>query len=190
MNAQAGTEGVGGSPLPPPVLADVPRATFLLLGAWTTLLEGALLLVMLPVLVLSTREITPPRDILLFGAAGALCLIGGAVIYLPRRGAWWIAIAAPVVAGAYLATADDIASAGEHYAAIGLSVLAVVLLVLGRPAAGSSEAIAIAGAKIPFRVKVTATWIAIFFLLGLFLALSNLDFGFIADSFWYIANGL
>ena len=134
--------------IPPPVLEDVPKATFLLLGAWTTLLEGALLLVMLPVLVLSTREITPPRDIFLFGTAGALCLIGGAAIYVPRRGAWWIAVAAPIASGAYLATSDGIASTNEHYVAIGLSALAVVLLVLGRPAAGNSEAIAIAG-RIP-----------------------------------------
>jgi polar amino acid transport system permease protein len=190
MEAQAGTVGAGGSRLPPPVVEDIPKATFLLLGAWTALLEGALLLVMLPVLVLSTREITPPREIALFAAAGVFCLVGGALIYAPRRWTWWIAVAAPVAAGVYLAAYDSIASTGESYVAIGLSVLAVILLVLGRSAAGSTEAIALAGARIPFRVKVTAAWIAIFFLLGLFLALSNLDFGFIAENFWYIAKGL
>jgi polar amino acid transport system permease protein len=145
---------------------------------------------MLPVLVLSTREITPPRDIFLFGVAGVLCLVGGAAVYAPRRWAWWVAVAAPVAAGVYIGAYDDIASTGESYVALGLSVLAVALLVLGRSAAGNSEAIALAGARIPFRVKVTAAWIAIFFLLGLFLALSNLDFGFIAENFWYIAKGL
>jgi polar amino acid transport system permease protein len=171
-------------------VGDVPRATFLLLGSWTTLLEGALLLVVLPVLVLSTREITPPREIVLFGAAGVACVIGGALVYVPRRWLWWISVAAPVASGVYLFGLDDIASTGETSVAVALSAAAAVLLIIGRSAAGNSEAIALAGAKIPFRVKVTATWLAIFFLLGLFLTLSDLDFGFIADNFWYIAKGL
>jgi polar amino acid transport system permease protein len=190
MEARTGTVGAEGSRLPPPVITDVPKATFLLLGSWTTLLEGALLLVMLPVLVLSTRVDIPPRDITQFAAAGVLCVIGGAVVYLPRRWGWWVALAAPIVAGAYIGWLDDISSTGESYVAVGLSALAVVLLLIGRPAAGNSEAIALAGARIPFRAKVTGTWVAIFFLLGVFLALSDLDFGFIAENFWYIAKGL
>ncbi len=190
MEARTGTVGAEESRLPPPVVTDVPKATFLLLGSWTTLLEGALLLVMLPVLVLSTREDIPPRHIWEFAAVGALCVIGGAAVYLPRRWGWWLAIAAPIIAGGYLASIDDIASTGESYVAVGLSALAIALLLIGWPAAGNSEAIALAGARIPFRAKVTATWVAIFFLLGLFLALSDLDFGFIAENFWYIAKGL
>jgi hypothetical protein len=162
----------------------------LLLGSWTALLEGALLIVMLPVLVLSTRADIPPRDIGLFAVAGVACLIGGAAVYVPRRSAWWLAIAAPVAAGIYLGWFDDIASSWQSAVSVALSALAAVLLLVGRPAAGNSEAIALAGARIPFRVKVTATWIAIFFLLGLFLALSDLDFSFIADNFAYIAKGL
>ena len=34
------------------------------------------------------------------------------------------------------------------------------------------------------------TWVAIFFMIGLFLALSDLDFGFIRENLWYIAKGL
>jgi polar amino acid transport system permease protein len=122
--------------------------------------------------------------------AGVACLIGGAAVYVPRRSAWWLAIAAPVAAGIYLGWFDDIASSWQSAVSVALSALAAVLLLVGRPAAGNSEAIALAGARIPFRVKVTATWIAIFFLLGLFLALSDLDFSFIADNFAYIAKGL
>ena len=190
MNAQAGTEGAGGSRLPPPYLQDVPRATFLLLASWTILLEGALLLVFLPILVFSTRAIIPPGDIALFAAAGVACLIGGAAIYVPRRWTWWVAIAAAVVAGGYLLAVGGLTSDREGYVAAALSAVAVVFLLLGATAAGNSEALAIASSRIPFRVKVTATWVAIFFILGLFLALSDLDFSFIAETFWYIAKGL
>jgi polar amino acid transport system permease protein len=48
----------------------------------------------------------------------------------------------------------------------------------------------LASARIPFRIKVTATWIAIFLMLGLFLALSELDFAFIREFAWYITKGL
>ena len=190
MVVRTGSVGAEGSRLPPPVVEDAPKATFLLLGSWTELLEGALLLVLLPVLVFSTKAIIPPRDIALFGACGAACLIGGAAVYLPRRWGWWIAVAAPVASGAYLWAVEGLTAAREGYAAAALSAVAVVLLVIGRPAAGNTEALALASAKIPFRVKVTATWIAVFFILGLFLALSDLDFGFIAENFWYIARGL
>jgi polar amino acid transport system permease protein len=47
-----------------------------------------------------------------------------------------------------------------------------------------------ASARIPFRIKVTAVWIAIFFMLGLFLSLSALDTGFMRDVGWYITKGL
>jgi polar amino acid transport system permease protein len=62
--------------------------------------------------------------------------------------------------------------------------------LIGKPAAGHTEALALASAKIPFRLKVTATWIAIFFMLGIFLVLSDLDRPFIRENFWYIAKGL
>ncbi len=190
MNAQAGTEGAGGSRLPPAYLQEVPRATFLLLASWTILLEGALLLVFLPILVFSTRAIIPPGDIALFATAGVVCLVGGAAIYAPRRWTWWVAIAAAVGAGGYLLAVGGLTSDREGYVAAALSAVAVVFLLLGATAAGNSEALAIASSRIPFRVKVTATWVAIFFILGLFLALSDLDFSFIAETFWYIAKGL
>ncbi len=190
MDAQAGTEGAGGSRLPPPYLEDVPRATFLLFASWTLLLEGALLLVFLPILIFSTKAIIPPADIALFAAAGVACLVGGAAIYVPRRWTWWVALAAAVGAGGYLLAVGGLTSDREGYVAAGLSAVAVILLLLGSSAAGNSEALALAAGRIPFRVKVTATWIAVFFILGLFLALSDLDFGFIAENFWYIAKGL
>ena len=66
----------------------------------------------------------------------------------------------------------------------------MVLLLVGKSAAGDTEALALASARLPFRLKVALVWAAIFFMLGLFLALSDLDFRFIAENFTYIAKGL
>jgi polar amino acid transport system permease protein len=177
----------GPSPAP---LTESPQATLLLLGSWVILLEGALIVIFLPILVFSTKENIPPGDIAAFGTAGVLCLVGGALIYMPRRWTWWVALAATLGCSGYLLAVGGLASEAEGYVAAGLTAIAVVLLALGRPAAGNSEALAFASARIPFRVKVTATWIAIFFMLGIFLALSDLDFEFIRENLWYIAKGL
>jgi polar amino acid transport system permease protein len=184
------TVGAEGPRLPPEPLAESPRATFLLLGSWVILLEGALIVIFLPILVFSTKEDIPPADIAAFGAVGVLCLAGGGLIYVPRRWTWWAAFAATLACAGYLLAAGGLASEGEAYVAAGLTAIAVVLLGLGRTAAGNTEALAFASARIPFRVKVTATWIAIFFMLGIFLALSDLDFPFIKDNLWYMAKGL
>jgi polar amino acid transport system permease protein len=177
----------GPSPAP---LTESPQATFLLLGSWVILLEGALIVIFLPILVFSTKENIAPGDIAAFGTAGVFCLVGGALIYMPRRWTWWVALAATLGCSGYLLAVGGLASEAEGYVAAGLTAIAVVLLALGRPAAGNSEALAFASARIPFRVKVTATWIAIFFMLGIFLALSDLDFEFIRENLWYIAKGL
>jgi polar amino acid transport system permease protein len=184
------TAGAENPRLPPAHLAEPPRAIFLLLGSWVILLQGALLIIFLPILVFSRKEAIPPGDIAVFGGLGVLCLVGGAVVYLARRWTWWVALAATLVCSGYLLAVGGLASEGEGYAAAGLSAIAVALLVLGRAASGDTEALALASARIPFRVKVTATWIAIFFMVGIFLALSDLDFSFIADNLWYITKGL
>jgi polar amino acid transport system permease protein len=162
----------------------------LLLASWVILLQGALILVFLPILVFQTKDIIPTGHIALVGGVGVLSLVGGGLIYLPRRWTWWLALAATLTCGGYLLAAGGLTSQREGYVAAALSAIAVILLLLGRPAAGNSEALALASARIPFRAKVTATWIAIFFILGIFLALSQLDFGFIRENAWYITKGL
>jgi polar amino acid transport system permease protein len=161
-----------------------------LLAAWVILLQGALMLIFLPILVFETKETIPPSDIAAFGAVGVLCLAAGGLVYVPRRWTWWSALGATLACGGYLLAVGGLASAREGYVAAILSGIAVILLIAGRPAAGNSEALALASARIPFRVKVTATWIGIFFILGIFLALSQLDFGFIREFAWYITKGL
>jgi polar amino acid transport system permease protein len=190
MTALAGTAGAEDPRLPLASLDRPGHATFLLLGSWVILLQGALILVFLPVLVFSTKENTPPGDIALVGMAGALCLVGGALLYLPKRWTWWVALADTLASAGYLLAAGGLTSVREGYLAAVLTGIALVLLVLGRTAAGNTEALALASARIPFRLKVGATWIAIFLMLGLFLALSDLDAEFIRENFWYIAKGL
>jgi polar amino acid transport system permease protein len=190
VSALVGTTGAEDPRLPSAHLDEPPRAVALLLAAWVILLEGALILVFMPVLIFTTKEILPPSEIVAFGLAGAACLVGGGLVYLPRRWTWWAALASTVAVAAYLVAVGGLASAREGYVAAVLSAIAVLLLLLGFPAAGNTEALSLASARIPFRIKVTAVWIAIFFMLGLFLALSDLDFSFIRESAWYIAKGL
>ena len=172
-----------------PVVSTLP-ATFLLLASWVILLQGALLVLFLPLLVFSTKENIPPTDIGAFGVVGVACIAGGSLIYLARRWTWWLALAVTLFAAGYLWAVGGLTSERETYATAVLSAVAVVLLLLGRRAGGDPEGLALASARIPFRLKVTVTWVAIFFMIGLFLALSDLDFAFIRENLWYIAKGL
>jgi polar amino acid transport system permease protein len=162
----------------------------LLLAAWVIMLQGALILIFLPVLVFTTKDIIPPGNIASFGLAGVVALAGGGLVYVPRRWTWWTALASTVACAAYLVAVGGLASAREGYVAAALTAFAVILLLLGFPAAGNTDALSMASARIPFRIKVTAVWIAIFFMLGLFLALSDLDTTFMRDVGWYITKGL
>ena len=190
MSAAVSTTGAEDPRLPSAHLEEPPRAVALLLASWVILLQGALIVIFLPVLVFTTKDVIPPADIAAAGSVGVLCLAGGGLVYVPRRWTWWTALASTVGCAAYLLAVGGLASAREGYVAAALSAIAVVLLVLGAPAAGNTEALSLASARIPFRIKVTATWIAIFLMLGLFLALSELDFGFIREFAWYITKGL
>ena len=176
--------------LPSAHLAEPPRAVALLLAAWVIMLQGALILIFLPVLVFTTKDVIPPSNIVSFGLAGVVALVGGGLIYAPRRWTWWTALASTIACAAYLLAVGGLASAREGYVAAALTAIAVILLLLGSPAAGNTEALSLASARIPFRIKVTAVWIAIFFMLGLFLALSELDFSFIREFAWYMTKGL
>jgi polar amino acid transport system permease protein len=191
VSAAVGATGAEEPRLPSasPVVSTLP-ATFLLLASWVILLQGALLVLFLPLLVFSTKENIPPTDIGAFGVVGVACIAGGSLIYLARRWTWWLALAVTLFAAGYLWAVGGLTSERETYATAVLSAIAVVLLLLGRRAGGDPEGLALASARIPFRLKVTVTWVAIFFMIGLFLALSDLDFAFIRENLWYIAKGL
>ena len=63
MSALVGTTGAEDPRLPSAHLDEPPRAVALLLAAWVILLEGALILVFMPVLIFTTKEILPPSEI-------------------------------------------------------------------------------------------------------------------------------
>jgi len=169
---------------------EIPQAKFLLVASWLIILQGALIALFLPILVFSTTENIPPADIAMFGFVGVVSLVGGSSLYVARRWTWWVALGATALCGGYLVAVGGLTDQREGYLAVALSVASVVLLVLGKAAAGRTEAIALASARVPFRLKVTAVWIAIFFIIGIFLVLSDLDTGFIRENLWYIAKGL
>ena len=169
---------------------EIPQAKFLLFASWVIILQGALIALFLPILVFSTTENIPPADIAMFGLAGVVGIAGGSMLYVAHRWTWWVALASTAVCGGYLVAVGGLTDQREGYLAVAFSVAGVVLLVLGKAAAGKTEAIALASARVPFRLKVTAVWIAIFFIIGIFLVLSDLDTGFIRENLWYIAKGL
>ncbi|HUL84108.1 MAG TPA: amino acid ABC transporter permease [Actinomycetota bacterium] len=190
MSAKAQTAGVGSTRLPPSLLEEPPSAKYLLFGSWVLATEGALALVFLPVLVFSTSTAIPPAHIAMFGLVGVVCLVGAGLVYVRRAWTWWVALAAAVGSAGYLLAVGGLTSTREADAAGVLSAIVVVLLIIGKSSAGNADALALASARVPFRLKVTLVWVAIFFMLGLFLALSDLDFGFMRENFWYIARGL
>ncbi|TMK37584.1 MAG: amino acid ABC transporter permease [Actinobacteria bacterium] len=190
MSVQRQAEGAGTARLPPRHIQEPPSAKYLLFGAWVLFTEGAMALVFLPVLVFSTKANVPPGDIALFALVGVVCLVGGGLVYVSRPSGWWGALASAVVSAAYLLAVQGLTSSREAYVATVLSSAAVVLLLVGKSAAGDTEALSLASARLPFRLKVALVWAAIFFMLGLFLALSDLDFRFMAENFTYIAKGL
>jgi polar amino acid transport system permease protein len=53
-----------------------------------------------------------------------------------------------------------------------------------------SERLALASARVPFRLKLAVVWLAIFALIGLFLSLADLDWTWIQDNWTYILKGL
>jgi polar amino acid transport system permease protein len=66
----------------------------------------------------------------------------------------------------------------------------VVLLILGRKAAGKREAMALSSAHVPFSIKLGIVWVSIFFLLAVMFALMQFDVGWMQSKFRFVAWGL
>jgi len=189
---KAGTrvQGAGETRLPA-YSAEVPRgSTFQLIAAWLLLAEGGVGLVFLPIVVFSTKTNIPPGKIGGFALGCVLCLGAGALLYSRWSWSWWLALGAAVGAAAYLTSSGGLTAESEGYVAAVFAAVEVVFLVLGRHAAGKPEAMALASANIPFRVKVAVVWLAIFFMLAVTLALFQLDTTWIKENARYIATGV
>jgi len=59
-----------------------------------------------------------------------------------------------------------------------------------QPEPGAYERLALASARIPFRLKVAVVWLVIFLLLGAFFAVAQFDTQWMSDQLPYIAGGL
>ena len=59
-----------------------------------------------------------------------------------------------------------------------------------QPGPGALERLALASARIPFRLKVAVVWLVIFLLLGAFFAVAQFDTQWMSDQLSYIAGGL
>jgi polar amino acid transport system permease protein len=169
----------------------VPRgATFQLLAAWALLGEGALGLFFGPIIIYSTKTNIDPGRIALYVAGSLLCLASGGLLYSRWTWTWWLAIGTAIGVAAWFTASGGLTSKTEGYVASAISGLVVVFLLLGRRAAGRSEAMSIASANIPFRAKVAVVWLSIFLAIAVVLALFQLDTEWIRENFSYIATGV
>jgi polar amino acid transport system permease protein len=111
------------------------------------------------------------------------------LLYTRLRWSGWIAIVVAVGTAGWFLEDRGLTSMSEAYVASGFAVVQVVCLLLGRRAAGKPEAMALASARIPFRLKLALVWVGIAFVLGLFLSLIGLDYGWTRENFPIIAKG-
>ena len=147
--------------------AEVPKgSTYQLIAAWLLLAEGGVGLVFLPIIVLSTKTNIDPAEIAAFAIGCALSLGAGALLYSKWAWSWWLALAVSVAVPAWLFATGGLTSEKEGYIAAGFGAATVLMLLLGRRAAGRPNAMALASANIPFRVKVGIVWLAIGILLA------------------------
>jgi polar amino acid transport system permease protein len=176
---------------PPVQHSEIPKGTLaLLVGAWLLLTEGGLGMLFLPVIVFSTPTNLPPGDIGAFALCSLACLGAGLVLYSRWTWSIWLAIAVPIAVAAWLLASGGLTSQGQGVVAAGFAAVTAVLVIVGHRAAGRPEALALASAGVPFRVKVGLVWVSIFLVIGIMLALFQLDTDWIKENFTYIAKGL
>src|SRR5215213_11320615 len=118
---------------PSPAQMEMPQAKYLLFASWVILLQGSLIALFVPILVFSAKENIPPAEIVMVGLMGVLALVGGGVLYLAHRWTWWVAFAGTLVCGGYLIAVGGLTDVREGYAAMAFAVVAVILLVIGKP---------------------------------------------------------
>jgi polar amino acid transport system permease protein len=185
---QAQGTGLAG---PAASVIEVPRGSiFELIAAWLLLTEGGIGLIFLPVIVFSVRTDVAPARIAMFTLACLLCLGAGAALYSRYAWAWWAALAVAVGVAVWLFGTSGLTEPFQGYIAVGFGAVQVVLLLLGRRAAGRPEAMALTSAGISFNLKVALVWAAIFLVIGLILVLFQLDTPWIKENVSYIAKGL
>jgi polar amino acid transport system permease protein len=190
MRLRAQSQGAGATRLPA-YSSELPRGSrFQLIAAWLLLAEGGLGLLFEPVIIYSTKTDIEPAKVAAFAFGSILCLGGGVLLYTRRVWSTWLALGVTVGVAAWLLATGGLVQVSEGYAATGFAVAIGIMLFLGRRASGRPEAMAISSANIPFNAKVTIVWVGVFLVLGIVLALFQLDTQWIRDDFSYIAKGI
>ena len=185
---QATGAGVAG---PRASKVEIPRGSiFELLAAWVLLAEGGIGLVFLPVIVYSSKVDIAPGKIAMVALACFLCLGAGIALYSRYVWGWWVALAVAIGVSGALFASSGLNDPIQGYVVVGFGVVEVVLLLLGRRAAGRPEALALTSAGISFRFKVGLVWAAIFLLIAVILVLFQLNTTWMKANWSYIAKGL
>jgi polar amino acid transport system permease protein len=185
------SEGAGGARLPRVYVTEVPKGSiFELLAAWILLAEGALALIFAPVLIYSSDSAIPPGDIATFVVLGVACIAAGGLLYSRWAWSWWLAFIAAIATIGWLISDRGLTSWSEVSFGAAFAVVEVGFLLLGRRAAGKSDAMAITSARIPFRLKLALVWGSIFFIVGLLFSLAGFDTQWMRDNIRYIVGGI
>jgi polar amino acid transport system permease protein len=181
--ASVAEEVTAGERRPSPVAeAPTTRAgTFLMLAAWLLFVEGLHAILAMLEDVMDLGSAWPAWA---YVGVAAVSFAGGGLLYTSKRWAYLVAAGAAVVAGFVF---FPVAVGG--FAVFALVELA--LLVLGFRAAGEHEAIQLASARVPWRVKVGVVQAVIAIaLIRVFLSL-DFDLEWIRDHAWnVIRSGL
>jgi polar amino acid transport system permease protein len=154
------------------------RGAFLMLASWVLLVEALHALLMMLEDVMDGGSSWP---VWAYVAVAALCFTGGGVLFTSRRWAYFVAVVAAVVAGFVV----------FPLWVGGLAIFAIVTLVLlglGFPAAGHREAIQLASASIPWRIKLSIVQAIIAItIIRIFIAL-EFDTAWIRENWWNIVS--
>jgi len=153
---------------------------FLMLASWVFLLEGIHSLLAMFEDVMNEGSSWP---VWAYSAVAAVSFVAAGLLYTSKRWAVHAGIAAALVSG--LAVFPIPAFVGGFLA---FSIIEIALLVLGFRAAGEREAIQVASAGVPWRIKLTLVWVAIgIVVVRIFLAV-EFDLAWIRESWWAIVS--
>jgi polar amino acid transport system permease protein len=190
MATETTPQGVGGARTSAAYVADVPRGSvFLLLAAWLLLTQGGLMLLFLPILAFTPDFDVPIGDLAAAGGLALACIVTGALLYSRFRWSAMAAIAVAVGTAGWFWADRGLTAMTETYVITAFAVFEVAFVILGIRATGRPEAMALASARIPFRLKLALVWLGIVVVGAVFLSLIGLDWGWMGDNFWFIAKG-
>jgi polar amino acid transport system permease protein len=150
-----------------------------MIAAWLFLLEGIHALVRM---LEDTMDEGSSWPVWSYSAIAATCFVAGGLLFTSRRWAFFVAVAGAVAAGFLFIPKVPVGGFAVF------AVLEIVFLLLGMRAAGSAEAIQVASAEIPWRVKLAVVQATIaIVVIRVFLAL-EFDLAWIQEHWWNIVS--